>query len=422
MLMGNSVEGRFPYLDYRVAEFAARFRTRTGCSGSARSTSRKAVADVVPDAIRLRGKQPYRAPIARPSPERPPPYLGELLSPARLEREACSTRRTSRGCARRPPAGATSDRDGGDGARRRRLDDAPPRAVRGLDPPPARRALEGRRGRQVTGRRGRRPRERPARVAGRRHAAARAAAAAASPRSSPPATRTTTRRCSTGRFGSPGRCRTSASAAEAASSSSCRTRGECAVAVYGVALAGGVFVVVHPQTKSQKLEYILGDSGAEILVVHERAPRVRRDRRRPPVAPSRPRRRGAAGLPPGSLRLGARRGLRAPAARPRDPRGSRRAHLHVGEHGNPKGVMMRHRTWSSRCRASAEYLRLSPADRILNVLPLAFDYGLYQLLMSVRLGATLVLEQSFAFPREIVARAGRGASPSSPACRRCSRR
>ena len=37
-------------------------------------------------------------------------------------------------------------------------------------------------------------------------------------------------------------------------------------------------------------------------------------------------------------------------------------------------------------------------DRILNVLPLAFDYGLYQLLMAVRLGATLVLEHSFTFP------------------------
>ena len=35
------------------------------------------------------------------------------------------------------------------------------------------------------------------------------------------------------------------------------------------------------------------------------------------------------------------------------------------------------------------------------MLPLAFDYGLYQLLMAVKLGATIVLEASFAFPQAI---------------------
>jgi len=36
------------------------------------------------------------------------------------------------------------------------------------------------------------------------------------------------------------------------------------------------------------------------------------------------------------------------------------------------------------------------------VLPLSFDYGLYQLLMSVKVGATLVLEKSFAYPFKII--------------------
>jgi len=38
----------------------------------------------------------------------------------------------------------------------------------------------------------------------------------------------------------------------------------------------------------------------------------------------------------------------------------------------------------------------------LSVLPLAFDYGLYQALMCVKVGATLVLEQSFAYPALIL--------------------
>ena len=39
---------------------------------------------------------------------------------------------------------------------------------------------------------------------------------------------------------------------------------------------------------------------------------------------------------------------------------------------------------------------------VLGVLPLAFDYGLYQMIMSVRVGARLVLERSFAFPAQVL--------------------
>jgi acyl-CoA synthetase (AMP-forming)/AMP-acid ligase II len=48
-----------------------------------------------------------------------------------------------------------------------------------------------------------------------------------------------------------------------------------------------------------------------------------------------------------------------------------------------------------------EYLRLSENDRIMLILPLAFDYGLYQLLMSVTIGGTLIVEQSFIFTASI---------------------
>jgi len=41
---------------------------------------------------------------------------------------------------------------------------------------------------------------------------------------------------------------------------------------------------------------------------------------------------------------------------------------------------------------------------VLSVLPLAFDYGLYQALMCVRAGATLVLEKSFTYPAVLLDR------------------
>ena len=43
-------------------------------------------------------------------------------------------------------------------------------------------------------------------------------------------------------------------------------------------------------------------------------------------------------------------------------------------------------------------------DIILSVLPLSFDYGLYQVLMAFKVGATLVLERSFTYPHAVLER------------------
>ena len=55
-----------------------------------------------------------------------------------------------------------------------------------------------------------------------------------------------------------------------------------------------------------------------------------------------------------------------------------------GSTGRPKGVMMTHRNIDAAAESITTYLRNEPDDIILNVLPLAFDYGLYQLLMAMR--------------------------------------
>jgi acyl-coenzyme A synthetase/AMP-(fatty) acid ligase len=52
----------------------------------------------------------------------------------------------------------------------------------------------------------------------------------------------------------------------------------------------------------------------------------------------------------------------------------------------------------------AEYLRLDADDRILHILPLAYTYGLSQLLLAARLGGTLLLERTFAFPARTLER------------------
>jgi long-chain acyl-CoA synthetase len=74
-----------------------------------------------------------------------------------------------------------------------------------------------------------------------------------------------------------------------------------------------------------------------------------------------------------------------------------------GTTGEAKGVMSDHSNITFVSASVIEYLGNHENDIILNVLPLSFSYGLYQLLMTFRFGGTLVLERSFAYPVEILA-------------------
>jgi len=73
-----------------------------------------------------------------------------------------------------------------------------------------------------------------------------------------------------------------------------------------------------------------------------------------------------------------------------------------GSTGFPKGVMSAHYNVTAAAASITQYLQNTPEDIIINALPLAFDYGLYQLLMAFLIGGTLVLETSFAFPVQIL--------------------
>lgn len=73
-----------------------------------------------------------------------------------------------------------------------------------------------------------------------------------------------------------------------------------------------------------------------------------------------------------------------------------------GSTGDPKGVMLTHHNMLTACTSIATYLELKEDEVILGVLPLSFDYGLYQMIMAFRSGARLVLERSFTFPAQIL--------------------
>jgi asparagine synthase (glutamine-hydrolysing) len=65
MLMGHSVEGRFPFLDHRVMELAARMPDRVKLAGlDEKRVLKRVAAGRVPRAVLERKKFPYRAPVA----------------------------------------------------------------------------------------------------------------------------------------------------------------------------------------------------------------------------------------------------------------------------------------------------------------------------------------------------------------------
>jgi asparagine synthase (glutamine-hydrolysing) len=87
MLMGHSIEGRFPFLDYRVAELATRLPSRMRLRGlDEKHALRRAVANDLPKEIVSRSKRPYRAPIgevfAGPN---APEYVDALVDPRRVD-------------------------------------------------------------------------------------------------------------------------------------------------------------------------------------------------------------------------------------------------------------------------------------------------------------------------------------------------
>jgi len=63
MLMANSVEGRYPFLDHRVIEFAGKLKNRFKMNGlNEKYILKQMVKNRIPESVLKRPKQPYRAP------------------------------------------------------------------------------------------------------------------------------------------------------------------------------------------------------------------------------------------------------------------------------------------------------------------------------------------------------------------------
>ena len=185
-------------------------------------------------------------------------------------------------------------------------------------------------------------------------------------------------------------------------------RAETVVTIFGVLKAGAVFLMVNPSAKAQKLEFLLRHAEARAIV----------------LAGSRLSALGslfdtiddlsavvALGTASATLERKVLLDWNALVAGSEATPATDTIDLDLaallytsGSTGEPKGVMLTHANISSAIDSIATYLRLTPDDVLMNVLPLSFGYGLTQLFSAIKVGARFVLEKGIAFPHVTLTR------------------
>jgi amino acid adenylation domain-containing protein len=175
---------------------------------------------------------------------------------------------------------------------------------------------------------------------------------------------------------------------------------EAVASLFAALKAGAAFLMINPATKRQKLEYILNDCSAAVLLTQGVRMAVASGLSCPhlrAVVVSGPTQGTDGVIALEALLSGGRR--RLPACIDLDLASIMYT---SGSTGRPKGVMLSHLNMVSAAHSITTYLENRETDVIMDCLPLSFDYGLYQVLMGFQIGGTVILEKSFTYPYQIL--------------------
>ncbi|MFP4103188.1 class I adenylate-forming enzyme family protein [Coleofasciculus sp.] len=183
---------------------------------------------------------------------------------------------------------------------------------------------------------------------------------------------------------------------------------ELAIAIFAVLKAGGVFVPLNPSTKSDKCAYILNNCQARVFLTSGRqADLAQQLTQQVPSLKT-----IILTSPPAETSTGNvlnYTDIQGDYIAHRPPKVNIDLDLACliytsGSTGDPKGVMSDHSNVVFAASSIIKYLGNVESDIIIGLLPLSFDYGLYQLLMVFKFGGTLVLEKGFTYPAAILKR------------------
>ncbi len=196
---------------------------------------------------------------------------------------------------------------------------------------------------------------------------------------------------------------------------------ESVISLYGILKANAVFVIVNGSIKSKKLAYMIQDSGARVIITHTSKANIleaalsnfEHDIKIIWQGPHQdiPKELSFISISWDSIFSNAQVSALNSTQQNININSESCLDLDLaaliytsGSTGEPKGVMSAHFNMISAARSIIQYLENMPEDVILNVLPLSFDYGLYQVLMTIMFGGTVVIEKSFLYIHKILER------------------
>ena len=193
------------------------------------------------------------------------------------------------------------------------------------------------------------------------------------------------------------------------------------VAAYlGTMKAGGVAVPLPGGAKSDRLVSAMADCAAHVCVVDGGAAQLLASRHAAGTGvesalgqDERPRGRcfvaqngsRPSNVPQGcqSLREALRTCPDVPVRVEREERDLAAIIYTSGSTGEPRGVMLSHRNFVANAESIVSYLGLTPADRVMCVLPFYYVYGLSLLHTHLAVGGSIVIENRSAFPNVVLA-------------------
>ncbi len=181
---------------------------------------------------------------------------------------------------------------------------------------------------------------------------------------------------------------------------------DAVVAIFAALKADAIFFVINSSVKQRKLQYLLEDSQAKVLlaqkndletvlplldhvptlewvIVNEQSGHLTHPK--------------LLAYTPGTMAYSGEK----PATRNTEKEIACLVYT-SGSTGEPKGIICSHGNVCFAVKSITQYLENTEDDIVINFLPLSFDYGLYQVLMVFSFGGTLILEKNFTFIFEIL--------------------
>ncbi|CAM1368519.1 class I adenylate-forming enzyme family protein [Tenacibaculum xiamenense] len=176
---------------------------------------------------------------------------------------------------------------------------------------------------------------------------------------------------------------------------------ETVISFWGILKAGAIVIPLSAELKPDKIDYIIDDSKAKVLftnqiILEENLELFDSSSLEKVIVPKLPE----------SLRSNFVEGFDNSISSSKSiftPTGNLSVDLAAiiytsGSTGEPKGVMLTHQNMIAATHSLNTYLGYNNEDKVLCVLPLSFDYGLYQMIMSISTGANLLLEKESTWP------------------------